>query len=169
MSTPELKVYKIYDDAELPEFGTEQSACFDLKAYIKDGTPVKGYDSENDEINRWPQNGEIEVNPGDRLLIESGLIFGIPVGYSVRIHPRSGLAYKKGLSLPNCEGVIDSDYYHQAFCMITNVSETQVRINNGDRVAQGEMVKNLEYNIIETEEKPEQTTDRSGGFGSTGR
>jgi len=163
----DLKVFKIYDDAELPEFGTKQSACFDLKAYIKDGTAVTGYDNDNDVIKRWPQDGEIEINPGDRLLVETGLIFKIPEGYKVDLHPRSGNSLKKGMVLANSEGKIDNDYYHQVYGMITNISESQIILNNGDKMMQGEMVAMLEYGIEVTENKPEQSTDRVGGFGST--
>jgi len=167
MNDLKLQVFKIYDDAEMPEFGTKQSACFDVKAYIKDGTAVIGYDNDNDEFKKWPQDNEIEINPGDRLLVETGLIFKIPKGYKVNLHPRSGNSLKKAMVLANAEGVIDSDYYHQVYGMITNTSEKQIILNSGDKMMQGEMVPVLEYTIEETILKVEQSTDRVGGFGST--
>ena len=98
------------------------------------------------------------------------MILDIPVGYSVRIHPRSGSAIKQGLSLINCEGVIDYDYVDPLFIAAVNLSDVQtIVINNGDRVAQGELVRMLSYEIEDTDIKPVQKTDRDGGFGSTGK
>jgi dUTP pyrophosphatase len=101
-------------------------------------------------------------------MVPTGLIFDIPEGYSVRIHPRSGLSYKQGLILANLEAVIDSDYIHETFVLLTNISENHITINNGDRVAQAELVKQEKYAISETTNKPVQKTDRTGGLGSTG-
>ena len=98
------------------------------------------------------------------------MILDIPNGYSVRIHPRSGTAIKQGMSLINCEGVIDYDYVDPLFIACVNLSEVQtIVINNGDRVAQGELVEMNHYEIEETSKKPTQKTDRDGGFGSTGK
>ena len=70
--------------------------------------------------------------------------------------------------MSNSEGIIDSDYYHQTYVMLYNASADEVRVWQGERIAQGELVKTLDYNIKETEIMPEQTTNRVGGFGSTG-
>ena len=70
--------------------------------------------------------------------------------------------------MPNGEGIIDSDYYHQTFVMLYNASADEVLIENGERIAQGELVKTYSYSIEETKDVPEQKTDRVGGFGSTG-
>ena len=70
--------------------------------------------------------------------------------------------------MPNGEGIIDSDYYHQTFVMLYNASADEVLIENGERIAQGELVKTLSYSIEETKDVPEQKTNRVGGFGSTG-
>ena len=70
--------------------------------------------------------------------------------------------------MPNGEGIIDSDYYHQTFVMLYNSSADEVFIEDGERIAQGELIKNYDYTIEETEDVPEQKTSRVGGFGSTG-
>jgi dUTP pyrophosphatase len=75
---------------------------------------------------------------------------------------------KKGLIMPNGEGIIDSDYYHQTYVMLYNASADAVYIMDNERIAQGEIVENVYTEINETFQKIEQTTDRSGGFGSTG-
>ena len=70
--------------------------------------------------------------------------------------------------MPNGEGIIDSDYYHETFVMLYNASADDIYITDNDRVAQGELVENNPADVWETFEKPGQTTERVGGFGSTG-
>jgi len=111
---------------------------------------------------------QISISPADRVLIPTGLIFDIPEGHSVRIHPRSSISLKKGLTLTNGEGIVDSDYYHETFIMFTNTSADEVRIKHGERIAQGELIKTLDYSLEESIIVPEQKTNRVGGFGSTG-
>jgi dUTP pyrophosphatase len=106
--------------------------------------------------------------PGDRILVPTGLIFDIPERYSVRIHPRSGLSLKQGLVLANLEAVIDSDYVQETFVLLANNSSVDQTINNGDRIAQAEMIKSEEYILWEIFDAPIQKTDRAGGLGSTG-
>jgi dUTP pyrophosphatase len=76
---------------------------------------------------------------------------------------------KKGLTLPNGQGIIDADYYHQTYVMLYNASADEVKIWHGERVAQGELIQNEMYTMEETKVMPEQKTDRVGGFGSTGK
>ena len=111
----------------------------------------------------------IILAPGHRAMIPTGLIFDIPLGYSVRLHSRSGLAVKSALTLANHEGVIDSDYVDPTYLVMYNGSSVDVVIRHGDRIAQGEMIPDLAYEVLETAERPLQKTDRIGGFGSTGK
>lgn len=164
-----LNIYKTHPDIVLPKFATKQAACFDIsyQPYGKNG--YNGINQYNAPFARpFGQNGSIRIMPGDRIMIPSGLIFDIPEGYSVRIHPRSGLSYKQGLVLANLEAVIDSDYIQETFILLHNTSEVDQTIYAGDRVAQAEMVKKEEYILWEIEEAPTQKTDRVGGLGSTG-
>lgn len=163
-----LNVYKTHPDITLPKFATQQSACFDLSFQMAGKTEYSGYNAYNAPFTRLIHEDRIVLMPGDRVLVPTGLIFDIPEGYSVRIHPRSGLSYKQGLVLANLEAVIDSDYVLETFVLLRNQSENPITINNGDRVAQGEMVKKEEYVIWETTLRPIQKTDRAGGLGSTG-
>ena len=140
-----LKIYRISENATLPKFATKQSACFDISA-SEDCTIIAKHS----------------------YAVSTGLILDIPEGYSVRIHPRSGLAYKKGITLLNCEGIIDSDYTDELKVILYNTSNIDFMINRGDRIAQGELIKSLDYTIDECYTKPTQKTDRVGGFGSTG-
>lgn len=164
-----LKFYKTHPDVKLPAFATKQSACFDL-AFQSDGkAEYKGFSSHNSPVTRYFRETKgLVIMPRDRMMVPTGLIANIPKGYSIRIHARSGLSYKQGLSLVNAEGVIDSDYVEEIFVLMTNNTDNSVSLNNGDRIAQAELVKSGSYTIDETTDKPEQKTDRTGGMGSTG-
>ena len=96
------------------------------------------------------------------------MIFDIPEGYSVRLHSRSGLAWKDGVYLTNCEGIIDSDYVDPVFVMMSNISQSPKTINNGDRICQAELVEKVYHSLTEIQDPPTQKTERDGGFGSTG-
>jgi dUTP pyrophosphatase len=164
-----LNVYKTNPNIVLPRFGTKQAACFDISFQAEGKATYSGYNSFNAPFTRaLTSSGAIRIMPGDRILVPTGLIFDIPEGYSVRIHPRSGLSYKQGLILANLEAVIDSDYIQETFILLTNRSEVDQTINNGDRIAQAELVKKEEYVLWEIMEAPTQKTDRIGGLGSTG-
>lgn len=181
-----LKYFKLDESVDEPKFATIDSACFDVCAYFaKDNTIIAGQEpplvvvynmnnkKEERECKFWPKEKNdmcvgIDIYPGERVLIPTGLIFNIPFGYSVRLHTRSSISLKRGLIMSNSEGIIDSDYYHQTYVMLYNASADEVRVWQGERIAQGELVKTLDYNIKETEIMPEQTTNRVGGFGSTG-
>lgn len=162
-----LKIWKTHPDIQIPKHQTAQSACFDLAFQGAGKREYKGYSHMNKPFSRL-LSGSITIAPGDRVLIPTGCIMDIPEGYSVRLHARSGTSLKQGLVLANAEGVIDSDYVEEVFIMLWNISGNAVTINNGDRVAQAELVKNEEYTIEQTPARPLPRTNRTGGFGSTG-
>ena len=171
-----LDCYRLHEDVTLPKAATVGSACFDIFAYIKQDEPITIYDMSNKKTKRMAEYYDIEHNPklcfriepADRVLIPTGIIFKIPFGYSMRLHPRSSTSLKKGLVMPNGEGIIDSDYYHETFVMLYNASADTVIIQQNERIAQGEITETNYCDINETLQKPEQTTQRVGGFGSTG-
>ena len=163
-----LNIYKTDPNIVLPKFATKQSACFDISFQAEGKSLYHGYNKTNAPFSRPLSTGSIRIMPGDRILVPTGLIFDIPAGYSLRIHPRSGLSYKQGLVLANLEAVIDSDYVDETFIILTNHSEVDQTIYHGDRIAQAELVKQEEYIIWEIEQPPKQKTDREGGLGSTG-
>lgn len=162
-----LKIWKTHPDIQIPKHQTTQSACFDLAFQSAGKGEYKGYSHMNKPFSRL-LSGSITIAPGDRVLIPTGCIMDIPEGYSVRLHARSGTSLKQGLVLANAEGVIDSDYVEEVFIMLWNISGNAVTINNGDRIAQAELVKNEEYTIEQTPARPLPRTNRTGGFGSTG-
>lgn len=163
-----LSIYRTHPNIIMPKFATRQSACFDLSFQSSGKLEFKGYSEYNAPYTRPINDGKVRIMPGDRALLPTGLIFDIPKGYSVRIHPRSGLSFKQGLVLANMEAVIDSDYVEETFILITNLSQVDQTITEGDRLAQAELVKQEEYVLWEIFEAPATKTDRNGGLGSTG-
>ena len=159
-----LNYYKIYPDVMDLEFATSGSACFDLRAYLKNDESLNAHSNVDSRV----KDGIFRLTPGARALIPTGIIFNVPKKNSVRIHPRSGLAFKLGLTLSNCEGVIDSDYVEEVFVSVINSSTDVIQIEHGDRIAQAELVRTLYWSTVETKRRPERESERSGGFGSTG-
>lgn len=110
----------------------------------------------------------IEIKPGGRCLIPTGLFVAIPQGYELQCRMRSGLALKMGLTLTNGIGTIDADYRGEIGIILTNTSNTPVRINDGERLMQLVLAKHEVAEWEEVEVLPE--ADRGeGGFGHTGK
>lgn len=109
----------------------------------------------------------IEIKPGGRCLIPTGLFIALPQGYEAQIRPRSGLALKQGLTVLNSPGTIDADYRGEIGIILVNTSNQSVRIKDGERVAQMVIAKHETIEWEEVEELP--STERGeGGFGHTG-
>jgi len=139
-----LKIKKLDNEAIIPNYQTKGAAGFDLHS-IED----------------------VVLNPGERKLIKTGLAFEIEKGYEVQIRPRSGLAYKYGITVLNSPGTIDSDYRGEIKVLLINHSNEAFNIKKGDRIAQGVLAKVIEANIIEVKEL-NVTSRGDRGFGSTG-
>ena len=166
---PILGIYKLHQDSHDIVKATEGSACFDIKACLKEGTEVKFYDSQNSLRELTTERTDFGLHPGERALIPTGLVFDIPEGYSLRLHPRSGLSFNHGITLNNAEGIIDSDYVEELFVSVINTSSDIYYLQDGDRICQAELVENQEFDIQYMDEKPKQKTDRAGGFGHSGK
>lgn len=167
-----MKIFKVNENASIPEFATEGSACFDLRVCLDKDTKIKAYNPHNREMN-FPvkeQNGKIYtlLQPQFRTLVPTGLIFDIPTNHVMEIFIRSSMAFKMGVFLANSTAVIDSDYVDQTFILLYNSGDTPITLYHGDRVAQAKLIKTLKYSLEETIERPGQKTERDGGIGSTG-
>jgi dUTP pyrophosphatase len=138
-------VKKLSELAQIPQYQTAESAGFDLHS-VED----------------------VVLEAGERKLIGTGLSFEIPKGYEIQIRPRSGLAYKYGISVLNSPGTIDSDYRGEIKVLLINHSDTSFEIKVGDRIAQGVIQEVIQSSFEEVENLSE-TERGSGGFGSTGR
>ena len=168
-----LKIYKLWEEAHLPEYGSRLAACFDLKASLRLGDIVTVYDDRNVKgARKVSTNGEAQVSvtlySGQRMLVPTGLVFDLSTTQSLRIHPRSGLSLKNGITVANCEGVVDSDYVQQTYVMLYNISTAPFDVLDGMRIAQDEIVRAIRVGLVEIDYEPENKSDRTGGFGSTG-
>lgn len=130
----------------LPKYETTGSAGMDLHANI---------------------DSEILLKPMDRALVKTGLFMALPEGYEAQIRPRSGLAYKKGLTVLNSPGTIDADYRGEIGVILINLSEKPYIIKDGERIAQMVIAPYTRAELINVEVLS--STERgAGGFGSTG-
>ena len=132
----------------LPAYATSGAAGADLRANL-------------------PDRGELVLAPGARALVPTGLRLAIPEGWEVQIRPRSGLALKHGITLPNSPGTIDSDYRGPLGVIVMNAGEAPFTIAHGDRVAQMVAAPVVQAGFDLVEPLPE-TARGAGGFGSTG-
>jgi dUTP pyrophosphatase len=135
----------------LPAYETSGAAGADLRANFPAG-----------------QRDGVTLKPGERCLVPTGLRLAIPEGYEVQIRPRSGLALKHGITLPNSPGTIDSDYRGPLGVIMMNLGDGEVTIHHGDRIAQMVVapVVQAQFEVVEI---LDETVRGAGGFGSTGR
>ena len=131
---------------DLPQYETAGSAGMDLRANLREPVTLQSL---------------------ERKLIPTGLFIELPIGYEAQIRPRSGLSYKKGLSLPNTPGTIDSDYRGEIKVIMVNLSAEAQTIEHGERIAQMVIAK-YEQVRLEEVEMLSSTERGAGGFGSTG-
>jgi dUTP pyrophosphatase len=131
---------------ETPKYSTAQSAGMDIRANI--ASPIR-------------------IQPLERKLIPTGLIIELPNGYEAQVRPRSGLALKKGITVLNSPGTIDSDYRGEVGVILINLSGSDVIVEDGERIAQMIIAKH-EQPLINEVKFVTKTERGDGGFGSTG-
>lgn len=115
-----------------------------------------------------PERKDVSLAVGERTLIPTGFHIEIPEGFEMQIRPRSGLALKHGISLPNTPGTIDSDYRGPLGVILINLGDAPVTIAHGDRIAQAVIAPVVQARF-EIAESLSETDRGQGGFGSTGR
>lgn len=116
----------------------------------------------------FPDSGSVEIAPGGRALVPTGLRLAIPSGFEVQLRPRSGLALKHGITLPNAPGTIDSDYRGPLGVIVMNAGAAPFVIAHGDRIAQM-VVAPVVQGAFRLVDSLDDTARGAGGFGSTGR
>lgn len=163
-----MNIFKTRTTAVIPSYATTGSACFDIQACLTEGERIKAYDAWNKETQVAVKNGKIVIQPMQRVLIPTGLIFDIPVNHVMEMFIRSSVATKKGLTLVNSTGIIDSDYVDETHIIVHNISDSLVHVHAGDRLAQCRLAKVKQTELKEVTTAPGQKTDREGGIGSTG-
>lgn len=112
--------------------------------------------------------GEVEVRPGARALVPTGIAIALPEGYEAQVRPRSGLALEHGLTLLNSPGTVDADYRGEIAVLLVNLGERPAAIRRGDRIAQLVVQRVPATTWIEVEDLPA-TLRGGGGFGHSGR
>ncbi|KKX31779.1 dUTP diphosphatase [Rhizobium sp. LC145] len=133
---------------DLPSYETKGAAGMDLRAAVAEDRPTI-------------------IPPGKRALVPTGFIFEIPDGFEAQVRPRSGLAFKHGITCLNTPGTIDSDYRGEVKVLLVNLGEEDFTITRGMRIAQMVIAPVVQARIAETTEAST-TTRGAGGFGSTG-
>ncbi|WP_238365918.1 dUTP diphosphatase [Mesobacterium pallidum] len=133
----------------LPAYATAGAAGADLRA-------------------NFPDRGEVVLDPGARALVPTGLRLAIPEGYEVQLRPRSGLALKHGITLPNSPGTIDSDYRGPLGVIVMNAGTEPFTVKHGERIAQMVVAPVVQAGF-ELVSVLSGTARGTGGFGSTGR
>jgi dUTP pyrophosphatase len=131
----------------LPAYETIASAGMDLRANLSEGLLLKS---------------------GERLLVPTGLFIALPEGYEAQIRPRSGLAFKHGITVLNSPGTIDADYRGEVKVLLINHGQEDFEIKDGERIAQMVIAAHarIEWNSVN---ELEETERGAGGFGSTGK
>lgn len=146
--TVNIKILKEHPDVRTPAKAHPDDAGFDLHAWL-------------------PTTDGLELAPGERTLVPTGLRFGIPAGYEIQIRPRSGLALKKGISVVNSPGTIDAGYVGPVGIILINHSNEVFRIEHDDRICQA-VVAVIPTATLEVVDALDESLRGEGGYGSTG-
>ena len=146
MQTVDVKVVAT-EGAVIPEYKTKGAAGADVCALLKE---------------------PVFLEPGERALIPTGLYFEIPEEYEIQVRPRSGLAFKNGVTVLNTPGTIDSDYRGELKVILINLGKELFTVKNGERIAQIIVAPVTQGKFVITESLSE-TERGAGGFGSTGK
>ena len=143
----EILIKKLHSDVNIPKYETEGSSGLDLEAYIEK---------------------DLRLLSGERKLVPTGVSVAMPNNFEIQIRPRSGLAYKNGISVVNTPGTIDSDYRGERKVLLINLGTEAVTIKKFQRIAQMVICPIIKANLKEVQDLPE-TIRGAGGFGSTGQ
>ena len=146
-----VRVKRLDDRAILPQYKSTHAAGLDLAACLP----------------RHDMPESITIEPGEIIKVPLGFAIAIPIGYEGQVRPRSGLATKHGISLPNAPGTIDADYRGELFIALINLSKEPFTINHADRIAQL-IIAPIAHATIMPVEELDNTPRGTNGFGSTG-
>jgi len=166
---PFAVVERLHDDVVLPARATAASAGYDLRAYLRQRR-VRCSDglTQNERVaDEMAGEWGIVLEPGEMALIPLGFRTRLPEHIEAQIRPRSGQAFKHALTIPNAPGTVDADYAEEWMVIVRNDAPAPRRVVHGERIAQ---VVFARYDALELREaEVARTTDRAGGFGSTGQ
>jgi dUTP pyrophosphatase len=132
------------------------------------GMPLPSYSHPGDAGADLATAEDVELGPGERAVVRTGLAIALPAGYAAFVHPRSGLAAKHGVTLVNAPGTVDAGYRGEIKVTLLNTdSNRAVRFNRGDRIAQL-VIQRVERAVFHEAEVLPGSSRGEGGFGSTG-
>ena len=144
--TVQIKPHDHFGDLPLPKFETALAAGADLRAALEE---------------------DMSLAPGERALVPTGFAMALPAGYEAQIRPRSGLAYKHGITCLNTPGTIDADYRGEVKVLLINHGQDAFTITRGERIAQMVIAPITQPDFVQVETLDD-TARGAGGFGSTG-
>ncbi|MEI6474950.1 MAG: dUTP diphosphatase [Planctomycetota bacterium] len=147
MHAVEIRFLRLHQGAQLPAYQTEHAAGLDLHACIE---------------------APVTLEPGDIAMIPCGFAMAIPHGFEAQVRPRSGLATKHGIGMPNSPGTVDSDYRGEMKVPLVNLGRAAFMVEHGMRIAQM-VVAPVARATVRVVEELDGTSRGAGGFGSTGR
>ena len=142
----EVRVTRLKRDAIVPKYMSPGASGCDITACVSE---------------------PMEIAPGSRASVPTGLAFEIPQGFEIQVRPRSGFAFKKGLTVINAPGTIDSDYRGEVMVLVVNLGQEPVTVAPGDRIAQL-VLQQVEQIAFREVTELSKTEREAGGFGSTG-
>ena len=166
---PEALIERLYDDVAIPARATPGSAGFDLRAHLRQRVVRTSDGQVQSETTADNTDGEwgVVLEPQQMALIPLGFRTRLPEGVEAQIRPRSGQAFKHALTIPNAPGTVDADYAEEWMVIVRNDARQPRRIVHGERIAQVVFARYLP--LVLAEGAVQRTTEREGGFGSTGR
>jgi dUTP pyrophosphatase len=142
-----LQLKRLSNLADLPRYQTEHAAGMDLHAAISES---------------------VTIEPGAIRMIPCGFALAVPVGFEAQVRPRSGLASRHGISMPNAPGTIDADYRGEVTVPLINLGRTPFTVDPNMRIAQM-VIAAVAHCAVEEVEELDETVRGAGGFGSTGQ
>ncbi|SMD23621.1 deoxyuridine 5'-triphosphate nucleotidohydrolase [Kibdelosporangium aridum] len=139
-----------------------------LISRLDPGVPIPSYARPGDAGADLVTTSDVEIAPGERAIVGTGVAIALPDGYAAFVHPRSGLAARVGLSVVNTPGTIDSGYRGEIkVCLINHDLREPIRLSRGDRIAQL-VVQRVEHAVFQEVEELGDSARGAGGYGSTG-
>nr|WP_042182214.1 dUTP diphosphatase [Kibdelosporangium sp. MJ126-NF4] len=139
-----------------------------LISRVDPGVPIPSYARPGDAGADLVTTSDVDIEPGERAIVGTGVAIALPDGFAAFVHPRSGLAARVGLSVVNTPGTIDSGYRGEIkVCLINHDPREPIRLRRGDRIAQL-VVQRVEHAVFQEVEELDDSARGAGGYGSTG-
>lgn len=153
-----MKIFRLNERAQTPQFIAEGSSCFELKACLDTGTKVRCYNPLNKEtqvpVRSISNKIGVQLYPMQRMLIPTGLAFDVPVKHVLKLYPIVESSLTKGVILGSGTGIVDSNYTEELFVILYNTSDAVAVIEDGECVARALLEQTITYDLEEVVEKP---------------